>query len=204
VLHHTSEMWQALEHVKPLVAQGGQLFIAIYNDQGEATDEWARIKQRYNALPRPLAFLFALGIIAKHEGKAAAAYARAGTIREWLKNWTEYDRISTRGMSKWHDWIDWIGGYPYERASVDQIVDYFAKDGFRLTKLEDRSMGYGCNEFVFRREAGAGTYIDTPIPGGRWMVRQFGRRVVAPFEQVAGTWSGTAQVPPALAASTEL
>ncbi len=204
VLHHTGEMWEALENVKPLVAQGGQLFIAIYNDQGEATDQWARVKQRYNALPRPLAFLFALGIIGKHEGKAAAAYARSGTIREWLKTWTEYDRISTRGMSKWHDWIDWIGGYPYERASVDQIVDWFAKDGFRLTRLEDRSMGYGCNEFVFRREAGVGTYIDTPIPGGRWMVRQFGRRVVGPFEQAGGAWTGTAQVPPALAASTDL
>ena len=204
VLHHTGAMWQALENVKPLVADGGQLFIAIYNDQGETTDEWARIKQRYNALPRPLAFLFALGIIGKHEARAVAAHARAGTIGEWLKTWTEYDKLSTRGMSRWHDWIDWIGGYPYERASVDQIVDWFAKDGFRLTKLEDRSMGYGCNEFVFRREGGMGTYIDTPIPGGRWMVRQFGRRVTAPFEQAAGGWTGTAQLPPALAASTQL
>ena len=53
VLHHTGAMWEALENVKPLVADGGQLFIAIYNDQGEATDQWARIKQKYNALPRP-------------------------------------------------------------------------------------------------------------------------------------------------------
>ena len=151
-----------------------------------------------------LALLFALGIIGKHEARAVAAHTRAGTIGEWLKTWTDYDKISTRGMSRWHDWIDWIGGYPYERASVDQIVDWFAKDGFRLNKLEDRSMGYGCNEFVFRREAGMGTYIDTPIPGGRWMARQFGRRVTAPFEQAAGGWTGAAQLPPTLAATAQL
>src|SRR5205085_3586620 len=65
VLHHTGAMWKALENVKPLSAVGGQLFVAIYNDQGKTTDDWARVKQRYNALPRPLALLFALGIIAK-------------------------------------------------------------------------------------------------------------------------------------------
>src|SRR5262249_8424206 len=40
VLHHTGRMWQALNNVKPIVRMGGQLFIAIYNDQGEVTDHW--------------------------------------------------------------------------------------------------------------------------------------------------------------------
>ena len=40
VLHHTGAMWQALENVKPLVAEGGHLYIAIYNDLGEVTDSW--------------------------------------------------------------------------------------------------------------------------------------------------------------------
>src|SRR6516225_9471245 len=34
VLHHTGGMWQALDNIDPLVAPGGRLFIAIYNDQG--------------------------------------------------------------------------------------------------------------------------------------------------------------------------
>jgi 2-polyprenyl-3-methyl-5-hydroxy-6-metoxy-1,4-benzoquinol methylase len=34
VLHHTGAMWQALEHAALPVADGGKLFIAIYNDQG--------------------------------------------------------------------------------------------------------------------------------------------------------------------------
>jgi len=198
VLHHTGAMWQALENVKPLVAIGGQLFISVYNDQGEATDHWARIKQRYNALPRPLAFLFALAIIAKEESKQIRDQLRGGSLSEWLRTWTQYDKISTRGMSRWHDWIDWIGGYPYERASVDEIVDACAKDGFRLTKLMDRSNGYGCNEFVFRRDAAAGNYIDTPIPGGRSVTRRFGHRVTGPFERTNLGWTGMVHLPSSL------
>src|SRR5216684_1208054 len=34
VLHHTGNMWQALENVVAPVASKGRLFIALYNDQG--------------------------------------------------------------------------------------------------------------------------------------------------------------------------
>ncbi len=84
-------------------------------------------------------------------------------------------------MSKWHDWIDWIGGWPYERATIERIVDLCAKDGFRLTKLTDCSSGYGCNEYMFRKEAGTDTFIDVPLPGGNSMARRFGRRVLGPL-----------------------
>ena len=49
VLHHTGQMWAALDNVKPLVKVGGQLFIAIYNDLGAVTDRWEEIKRRYSA-----------------------------------------------------------------------------------------------------------------------------------------------------------
>lgn len=34
VLYHSSRMWEGLDNVAPLVADGRQLFIALYNDQG--------------------------------------------------------------------------------------------------------------------------------------------------------------------------
>ena len=37
VLHHTGQMWTALDNAAPLVTPGGKLFIAIYNDQGTAS-----------------------------------------------------------------------------------------------------------------------------------------------------------------------
>ena len=57
VLHHTGQMWTALHNMVPLVAPGGRLFIAIYNDQGRASRAWLKVKKLYNTGPavlRPL------------------------------------------------------------------------------------------------------------------------------------------------------
>jgi 2-polyprenyl-6-hydroxyphenyl methylase/3-demethylubiquinone-9 3-methyltransferase len=190
VLHHTGAMWEALENAKSLVPVGGKLFIAIYNDQGKITDQWARVKQTYNALPGPIASLYAWAIITRHEFPELWQRLIVGQFKDWLHTWTRYDRLTMRGMSRWHDWVDWIGGYPYERAKIEQIVDVCSKDGFRLTKLFDGSSGYGCNEFVFTREAPNGTYIEARIAGSSSISRRFGWRVIAPFEIKAGKWTG--------------
>jgi 2-polyprenyl-6-hydroxyphenyl methylase/3-demethylubiquinone-9 3-methyltransferase len=184
VLHHTGDMWRALALVEPAVKVGGTLFISLYNDQGEATDRWARIKQRYNALPAPLAFAYACAIISREEGREFVRQLRRGSVGDWLRTWTEYDQISTRGMSRWHDWIDWIGGYPYERVRVEPIVDFYARDGFQLVHLVDRSSGYGCNEFVFKRVAEAGVQVESRLPRSASMARRFGRRLSGPLEQL--------------------
>jgi 2-polyprenyl-6-hydroxyphenyl methylase/3-demethylubiquinone-9 3-methyltransferase len=201
VLHHTGAMWEAIENAKSLVPVGGKLFIAIYNDLGEVTDQWARVKRTYNALPGPIAPLYACAIIARHEFPQFWARLIAAQFKDWLHTWTRYDRLTMRGMSRWHDSIDWIGGYPYERAKIEQVVDVCSKDGFRLTKLFDCSSGYGCNEFVFTREAPNGTYIETRIPGGSSISRRFGRRVIAPFEIKNGKWTG--RLPPPIAMDGE-
>src|SRR6185312_4649812 len=56
VLHHTGNMWQALENINLNVAYPGQLFISIYNDQGKTSRRWAAVKRVYNRLPRPFRF----------------------------------------------------------------------------------------------------------------------------------------------------
>ena len=59
-------------------------------------------------------------------------------------------------MNKWHDIIDWVGGYPYEFATPDQIFDFYKAKGFTLVKMKCGVVGLGCNEFVFeRRDANA-------------------------------------------------
>jgi len=52
-------------------------------------------------------------------------------------------------LSYYYDIVDWVGGYPYEYASVDEVE----QRGFKLIKLV-RTRGFtGCNEFVFERVA---------------------------------------------------
>jgi len=51
-------------------------------------------------------------------------------------------------MSITTDWIDWLGGYPFEVARPKQIIDFYTGRGFTLDKLKTTKR-LGCNEFVF-------------------------------------------------------
>src|SRR5262245_17503441 len=70
VLHHTGEMWKALENAQIPVAAGGKLLLAIYNDTGSQSARWRWIKKTYNRLPRLLKTPFAILVSAPDEGKS--------------------------------------------------------------------------------------------------------------------------------------
>jgi 2-polyprenyl-3-methyl-5-hydroxy-6-metoxy-1,4-benzoquinol methylase len=149
VLHHTGQMWQALENAVIPVAPGGKLFIAIYNDTGTQSRRWHAIKKIYNEIPKLARKPYAVAVTAPAELKALAGALLRGRPGDFLRSWTEYRR--RRGMSKWHDIVDWVGGYPYEFATPDEIFDFYRARGFTLTKLKCGVVGLGCNEFVFER-----------------------------------------------------
>lgn len=149
VLHHTGHMWQALEHVTIPVAAGGKLFIAIYNDTGTQSRRWHWIKRTYNGLPRLARLPFTVGVIAPGELKALAAATIRRRPGDYLRSWTRYGDL--RGMNRWHDVVDWVGGYPYEFATPEEIFDFYRTRGFTLSKMKCGGVGLGCNEFVFDR-----------------------------------------------------
>ena len=55
---------------------------------------------------------------------------------------------SNRGMTWYNDRIDWLGGYPYEYASLEEIINFYGERGFLCRKIKSRD-GIGCNEFLF-------------------------------------------------------
>ena len=150
VLHHTGRMWQALENARLPVAPGGRLFIAIYNDNGSKSRRWERIKHTYNNMPRLLRAPFALLAMTPNETKAFLRATLDGRPGEYLRSWIEPDGF--RGMNRWRDIVDWVGGYPYEFATPEQIFDFYRERNFTLIKLKCGSVGLGCNEFVFVKE----------------------------------------------------
>ncbi len=150
VLHHTGRMWHALENAQLPVAQGSKLFIAIYNDAGSKSRRWARIKQAYNHLPGFMRTPFAALTIAPSEMKVCFRAIIDGRLGDYLRSWIKADKF--RGMNRWRDIVDWVGGYPYEFAKPEQIFDFYRDRGFKLTKLKCGEAGLGCNEFVFTRE----------------------------------------------------
>jgi len=151
VLHHTGSMWSALANVAGLVAPPGKLFIAIYNDQGSRSRRWHLVKRIYNRLPRPLRFPWAVLAIAPTEFKAATTAMVAGRFGGSLRSWTPPGPM--RGMTRWRDVIDWVGGYPFEVASPDEIFDFYRERGFVMMKLVCKGAGSGCVEYVFEKPA---------------------------------------------------
>lgn len=151
VLHHTGQMWRALENALLPVAPGGKLFIALYNDTGSQAARWKWVKRKYNELPRLLRIPFALVVSAPEELKAVARALMKLRPQDYIRSWTRYDR--NRGMNRWRDIVDWVGGYPYEVATPDQVFDFFKERGLVLTKLKCGGVGLGCNEFVFVRNS---------------------------------------------------
>jgi 2-polyprenyl-6-hydroxyphenyl methylase/3-demethylubiquinone-9 3-methyltransferase len=151
VLHHTGRMWEALENVRSLVSTGGQLFIAIYNDQGSRSSRWLLAKRIYNRLPRGARTAWAIVSILPSESKAAVSALVNWRVGTYLRGWFRVD--PSRGMNHWRDIIDWVGGYPYEFASPDEIFDFYRNRGFSLSKLKCKGAGFGCVEYVFVNEA---------------------------------------------------
>ena len=140
VLHHTGQMYTAFANVIPSVADHGQLFIAIYNDQGLTSKYWSWVKRRYNK-----------NLIARYFLVAIHTPYLFGM--RWLVRVLS-DRLSLeRGMSLWHDMIDWLGGYPFEVAKPEAVFLFFRDRGFTLEELKTCGGRMGCNEFVFRRQA---------------------------------------------------
>jgi 2-polyprenyl-3-methyl-5-hydroxy-6-metoxy-1,4-benzoquinol methylase len=151
VLHHTGDMWAALGNAALPVAPGGKLFISIYNDQGLPSRFWTAVKKTYNSLPPGLRTAFAGSILLPREvarlGYRLATFQLGGYIRSW----TRYQK--SRGMSRWHDNIDWIGGYPFEVAKPEEIFEFYRSRGFVLQRMKTCGGLHGCNEFVLRRAA---------------------------------------------------
>jgi SAM-dependent methyltransferase len=151
VLHHTGDLWHAVDAAARLVGPGGLLFISVYNDQEFASRMWRRVKRRYNASGRVTRGLLVAGsfaYLARHRPVRAVARA-AGAGRRSPAG--EAPPVRTRGMSARHDLVDWVGGYPFEVAKPEQVFCRVRPLGFELRHLKTCGAGLGCNEYVFER-----------------------------------------------------
>ncbi|WP_181071026.1 class I SAM-dependent methyltransferase [Candidatus Manganitrophus noduliformans] len=147
VLHHTGAMWQALENAAALVADGGFLFISIYNDQLYKSVLWRKVKQFYCS--GPLGKGLTVGFFIPYFVLRGAIFDLL-CLKNPLKRYSNYKK--ERGMARWTDWFDWLGGYPFEVAKPEEIFNFYHQRGYRLQKLKTCGAGLGCNEFVFTKE----------------------------------------------------
>jgi 2-polyprenyl-6-hydroxyphenyl methylase/3-demethylubiquinone-9 3-methyltransferase len=143
VLHHTGAMWDALRNVAGAVAPSGKLCLAIYNEQGRRSQLWRAVKRAYCS-----------GVVGRSAVSATfiplfAAEALLVDLVHKRNPLARYSTLDERGMSALTDWIDWLGGYPYETARPEEIFAFCRSRGFTLELLT--TGGFGCNQFVFSR-----------------------------------------------------
>ncbi|MGH9857778.1 MAG: class I SAM-dependent methyltransferase [Acidobacteriota bacterium] len=143
VLHHTGQMWDALENVAHLLKQGGVLFLAIYNDQGRKSRYWRRVKKCYCSGLIGRAIVLTVFVPYFFSRAVLASFLRRENVFITYKN--------NRGMSVVHDWSDWLGGFPFEVARVEEIFNFYREKGFVLMNLRTSS-GLGNNQFVFAKK----------------------------------------------------
>jgi len=148
VLHHTGDMWRALDLVARRVGPEGVLFVALYNDQGGASRRWLKVKRAYNALPAPFRFLVLWPAFVKLWARTIAIETLRGHPG---RGWRQYARTS-RGMSPWRDVVDWVGGLPFEVSRPEQVLEALRGRGFNLLRMKTCGGGHACNEFVFARQ----------------------------------------------------
>ncbi|HEY1109607.1 MAG TPA: class I SAM-dependent methyltransferase [Opitutaceae bacterium] len=146
VLHHTGNMWLGIENAIGCVKPKGKLMLAIYNDQGWKSRVWWLIKATYNRLPGWMAvggsYLIYYPALAAVVAKSALSFDRVRLKRLFSP--------LDRGMSRRHDMIDWMGGFPFEFATVAVLRDYMAARGFTMEKaIETKALG--CHQLVFCR-----------------------------------------------------
>jgi 2-polyprenyl-6-hydroxyphenyl methylase/3-demethylubiquinone-9 3-methyltransferase len=145
VLHHTGDMWRAIECASQLVKTGGQFAIAIYS--ATTFDAfWKTEKKFYSRAPRPVQWAIRQTYIAAYfAGKVALRQNPVAFVRNYYQS---------RGMNFSHDVHDWLGGYPYEAATATELHDRICQMGFtevRSFRLPPTRglFGAGCHEFVF-------------------------------------------------------
>jgi 2-polyprenyl-6-hydroxyphenyl methylase/3-demethylubiquinone-9 3-methyltransferase len=148
VLHHTGDMWRAIEKAAALVAPGGLLALALYR-KTPLCGFWQWEKRLYSASGKRVQAsvrliyrtCYAAGLIAT--GRSPLRYAR------------EYKRA--RGMDWAHDIHDWLGGYPYQSAEPHAVTGFLDKLGFRMMRMFERPaalaglLGSHCDEYVALR-----------------------------------------------------
>lgn len=152
VLHHTGKMWTAIANTSKLVGPDGLLYLAIYNKadgfaiypDGRLGSSWlwSKIKKNYLALPSLLQNSIDYGLM------SLLIIIYLVTLNNPIRKIRSHKEL--RGMSWRIDIKDWLGGYPYEYASVSEVFSFVKKLGFTLENLKNNN-GLRNNEYLFKK-----------------------------------------------------
>ena len=155
VLHHTGDLDRAISCAAALVTHRGVLAMALYRRVW--MDWFWKFEKKWYAFASPTAQSWArrMYIAAFLLSRLASGVSPHRYLKTYLRK---------RGMSFEHDVHDWLGGWPYESISADEVCARMTSMGFGSLGVSVASMGLirgasrriglfgsGCDEYLFER-----------------------------------------------------
>lgn len=142
VLHHTGDLWRAVRNAASLVRQGGLFYIALY-EKTDRSDHWISVKRKYNRSgPWRKRIMEAVHVY----NSFFRTWSPLGWIRS-LRHIAGYRK--SRGMEFWTDVRDWLGGWPYEPSTPEEVINCCVQE-LGLVHLKTKT-GEANIEYLFRR-----------------------------------------------------
>ena len=128
VLHHTGDLWRAIKNAVAFLKPGSIFYIAIY-DKTPDTPYWIDIKKKYNRSTwlwkKLMEFSYVWCTFFK-----TASLSRIKQSIAYIKNYK-----TSRCMEFWTDVKDWLGGWPYEPATQEEICSFCEETlGLRVSR----------------------------------------------------------------------
>jgi len=147
VLHHTGDQWTAIRNAASCLGPGSLFYIALYTSDAfvdPPPEFWLEVKKRYvdggwvtkRWLELWYLWRFNLG------GNPLRIPRLVKQMHEYSKN---------RGMHLYTDVKDWLGGWPMEFSSIEEVKRFADKElGLELVKI---AAGEANTEYLFRKPA---------------------------------------------------
>jgi SAM-dependent methyltransferase len=143
VLHHTGNVWQAIRNAATFLKPGSIFYIAIY-DKTPDTPYWIDIKKKYNRSTGLGKKLMEFSYVWRAFFKTASL----SRIKQSIAYINNYKK--SRGMEFWTDVKDWLGGWPYEPATQEEICS-FCEETLGLERIKVKT-GEANIEYLFKKK----------------------------------------------------
>lgn len=122
VLHHTGDMWTAIDNSCKLCKTNGIFLISLYS--------------AYSVYFKTLMYKIKFNESNKFQ-KIKMISDRVMTVKHRNKKAGNWNILKNRGMNVFNDIVDWLGGYPYEVATTELICKFMNERNFTLIKKQD-------------------------------------------------------------------
>jgi SAM-dependent methyltransferase len=143
VLHHTGDLWRAIRNGARLIKEGGIFYIAVYEKTADS-NFWMNMKKLYNRsswlTKKSMELIYVWTVFFRTLSPAK--------IKSSISYITNYKK--RRGMEFWTDVRDWLGGWPYEPATIEEVT-YFCEKELGLEKVRIKT-GEANIEYLFKRK----------------------------------------------------